>query len=96
MVDLTHPPKSPTLVPPRKSVELEDPGARDLGTYFHFTSFHMEDVTRQLLTVVLETSEAEEDVFSDAREARNSHSGTNSPIPTTRVEKVTSPLSLPP
>ena len=31
MADLSHPPKSPTLVPPRKSVELEDPGAHDLG-----------------------------------------------------------------
>ena len=27
-----NPPKSPTLIVPRKSVELEDPGARDLGT----------------------------------------------------------------
>lgn len=26
-----QPPKSPTLLPPRKSVELEDPGARGLG-----------------------------------------------------------------
>ena len=31
MADLSHPPKSPTLIPPRKSVELEDPGAHDLG-----------------------------------------------------------------
>ena len=29
----TNPPKSPTLLPPRKSVELEDPGAHDLGRY---------------------------------------------------------------
>lgn len=64
MADLSHPPKSPTLVPPRKSVELEDPGAHDM-----------------------EASEAEDDVFSDAQEARNSHSGPNSPIPKTRVEK---------
>lgn len=91
MVDPIQPPKSPTLVPPRKSVELEDPGARDLGEYLRLTSFHTEDVTRQQLTVVPETSEAEEDVFSDAQEARNSHSGPSSPIPTTRVEKVTSP-----
>jgi len=27
-----QPPKSPTLVPPRKSVELEDPGAHDLDS----------------------------------------------------------------
>lgn len=32
MADISHPPKSPTLLPPRKSVELEDPGAHDLGT----------------------------------------------------------------
>lgn len=29
-----EPPKSPTLLPPRKSVELEDPGAHDLGVTF--------------------------------------------------------------
>ena len=28
-----NPPKSPTLIPPRKSVELEDPGAHELGTF---------------------------------------------------------------
>ncbi len=32
MTDASDPPKSPTLLPPRKSVELEDPGAHDLGT----------------------------------------------------------------
>lgn len=31
MADFPGPPKSPTLQPPRKSVELEDPGAHDLG-----------------------------------------------------------------
>jgi hypothetical protein len=31
MADYSDPPKSPTLLPPRKSVELEDPGAHDLG-----------------------------------------------------------------
>ncbi|KAL2042062.1 hypothetical protein N7G274_005250 [Stereocaulon virgatum] len=30
MIDTSNPPKSPTLLPPRKSVELEDPGAHDL------------------------------------------------------------------
>ncbi|KAL9132236.1 MAG: hypothetical protein Q9217_000040 [Psora testacea] len=35
-----------------------------------------------------ETSEAEEDVFSDAQEGRDSNSRTSSPIPTTRVEKI--------
>ena len=31
MADYSNPPKSPTLLPPRKSVELEDPGAHELG-----------------------------------------------------------------
>ena len=31
MTEASEPPKSPTLLPPRKSVELEDPGAHDLG-----------------------------------------------------------------
>ena len=31
MADLSKPPKSPTLAPPRKSVELEDPGAHELS-----------------------------------------------------------------
>ena len=31
MSQLANPPKSPTLAPPRKSVELEDPGAHELG-----------------------------------------------------------------
>lgn len=35
-----------------------------------------------------ETSENEEDVFSDAPEGRGPSSGANSPIPITRVEKV--------
>lgn len=30
MADFSNPPKSPTLLPPRKSVELEDPGAHEL------------------------------------------------------------------
>ena len=28
---MPQPPKSPTLLPPRKSVELEDPGAHELS-----------------------------------------------------------------
>lgn len=31
MADHADPPKSPTLLPPRKHVELEDPGAHELG-----------------------------------------------------------------
>ena len=38
--------------------------------------------------MVLEASEAEDDVFSDAQEARISNSGRSSPLPTTKVEKV--------
>ncbi|KAI9817234.1 MAG: hypothetical protein M1827_001347 [Pycnora praestabilis] len=61
-------PPSPTLsgnlAPPRKSVEIEDPGAHDL-----------------------ETSENEDDHFSDASEGQLP-SGKQSPIPKTRVERV--------
>lgn len=56
------------LEPPRKSVELQDPGARDL-----------------------ESSEGEEEYFSDASEGRRKMSRPAtpaSPIPRTRVEKV--------
>ncbi|KAL8940899.1 MAG: hypothetical protein Q9216_002560 [Gyalolechia sp. 2 TL-2023] len=56
-----------TLVPPRKSVELEDPGAHELSS---------------------EASDNEEEVFSDAQEGPKQSTGNNSPIPTTRVEKV--------
>ena len=36
----------------------------------------------------IEASENEDDVFADAQEGRISSSGGDSPIPTTRVEKV--------
>lgn len=36
----------------------------------------------------IETSENEDDVFADASEGQGSNSVPNSPIPTTRVEKV--------
>ncbi|KAL8781685.1 MAG: hypothetical protein Q9213_005902 [Squamulea squamosa] len=64
MADSSHHPHGDTLAPPRKSVELEDPGAHELS------------------------SDNEEDVFSDAQEDTKVTSGRNSPIPTTRVEKV--------
>ncbi|KAL8667333.1 MAG: hypothetical protein Q9168_007297 [Polycauliona sp. 1 TL-2023] len=64
MADGSPQPHSDTLAPPRKSVELEDPGAHELS------------------------SDNEEDVFSDAQEDAKVNSGKNSPIPTTRVEKV--------
>ena len=41
--------------------------------------------------MILEASEAEDDVFSDAQEARNSNSGRSSPLPMTKVDKVNSP-----
>ena len=41
MTDASNPPKSPTLLPPRKSVELEDPGAHDLGVLW---SYYLADV----------------------------------------------------
>lgn len=43
-----------------------------------------------LLTACLETSENDDDVFADASEGQGPNSGPESPIPTTRVEKVTS------
>ena len=52
MADLSHPPRSPTLVPPRKSVELEDSGAHDLGTYWRLSAFYTEVSTTQVLTAV--------------------------------------------
>ncbi|KAI9719278.1 MAG: hypothetical protein M1812_003608 [Candelaria pacifica] len=55
------------LEPPKKSVEIEDPGAHELA------------------------SENEEDHFSDASEGRQATArgtGSGSPIPTTRVERV--------
>jgi hypothetical protein len=54
-----EPPKSPTLLPPRRSTEIEDPGAHEL-----------------------ESSNDEEDVFTDAQD------NMLSPVPVTRVEKV--------
>ena len=38
--------------------------------------------------MLLEASEAEDDVFSDAQEARNSNSGRSSPSPRSKVKKV--------
>ncbi|MCJ1353030.1 MAG: hypothetical protein MMC33_003014 [Icmadophila ericetorum] len=60
-----QPPKSPVLLPPGKSVELEDPGAHEL-----------------------DSSNEDEDVFTDAQGDPQTSSRPHSPIPTTRVEKV--------
>lgn len=80
--------RSATLEPPRKSIELEDPGAHELGKeriYLIFPPKHSDgyaDVRSP------EASETEEDVFSDAQEGHGSNSDANSPIPITRVERV--------
>ncbi|KAK3173739.1 hypothetical protein OEA41_007071 [Lepraria neglecta] len=87
MTDASNPPKSPTLLPPRKSVELEDPGAHDLGVLW---SYYLADVAELQLIYLAEASasETEDDVFADAPEGQGSHSRPSSPIPITRVEKV--------
>lgn len=43
---MAHEPSSPTsatLQPPQKSVELEDPGAHELGAYHYRTPLEMTD-----------------------------------------------------
>lgn len=86
MVDLQASSTIASLRPPRKSIELEDPGAHYLGTsllvYIHLFFYC------KALIFSSDASETEEEVFSDAREGHGSSSGANSPIPTTRVEKV--------
>ncbi len=89
MVDIPRPPKSPTLQPPRKSVELEDPGAHELGR-------SERNVGTRLVNCMLihfyEGSDNDEDVFADAQEGQKisseANSGPHSPVPITRVEKV--------
>lgn len=89
---MVNPPASSpggTLHPPRKSIELEDSGAHDLGMRFVLHSpCSSTCFPCTALNFQLDTSENEEDIFSDAHEGRRSSSGANSPIPTTRVEKV--------
>ena len=63
----TQPPRSPTLLPPRKSVELEDPGAHDLGEHQNKQPFSNQTATN----VTVESSADEDDVFSDAQDGRN-------------------------
>ena len=93
MTDASNPPKSPTLLPPRKSVELEDPGAHNLGVLW---SYYLADVAELQLIYLVEASasETEDDVFADAPEGQRSHSRPSSPIPITRVEKVSTPAVL--
>ena len=80
-----QPPKSPVLLPPGKSVELEDPGAHELGKCEHLTTrgLHL-----TFLTKWLDSSNEDEDVFTDAQGDPQTSSRPHSPIPTTRVEKV--------
>ncbi len=87
MADLPSSTASAMLQPPRKSIELEDPGAHSLGTIPSRSSF-LESSPCTVLIHNSDTSENEEDIFSDAREGHGSSSGANSPIPITRVEKV--------
>ena len=95
MADFSNPPRSPTLLPPRKSVELEDPGAHELGPS-QCRSYAINDSILTKLTSKVEasTSENEDDVFADASEGQGSHSRPSSPIPITRVEKVSTPNML--
>ena len=95
MADFSNPPKSPTLLPPRKSVELEDPGAHELGpSLCHPYAINASSLTKLTLKVEASASENEDDVFADASEGQDSHSRPSSPIPTTRVEKVSTPNIL--
>lgn len=94
----SHPnlPKSPTLEPPRKSVELEDPGAHELlgGYPLPKASCYAMMPACVLLTSPLDTSQNDDDVFADASEGQGSNPASSSPIPTTRVEKVSELVSL--
>lgn len=98
MSNRPNPPKSPTLEPPRKSVELEDPGAHELlgGSPLPKTSCYAMMPGYILLTSPLDTSENDDDVFADASEGQRSNPASSSPIPTTRVEKVSGSMVLVP
>jgi hypothetical protein len=79
------------LAPPRKSVEMEDPGAKELGTSCsHIYSFPW---------LTAGTADSDNEHFSDASEGRVQEKGLDkgleqsraeatSPIPITRVERV--------
>ena len=82
-------PSSPYLEPPRKSVELEDPGARDSGEH----QVYHRPVVDSGADILATATNSDDDHFSDASEGQphpQSHppSGRASPIPLTRVEKV--------
>lgn len=67
------------LAPPRKSVELEDPGAKELGMY--------DSVNRPTSNNNV-PSDSSDEHFSDASEGRPTRNEATSPIPITRVERV--------
>ena len=91
-------PSSATLQPPRKSVEIEDPGAHELGVSSVHSYVKVFHYSTRALICRLETSETEEDVFSDANEGAHPRvenlpsTPGGSPIPKTVIEKV-DPLS---
>lgn len=85
MMDASALENSAKLQPPRKSIELEDSGAHDLGVYY---KAFLCDSYGKVLINAQESSENEEDVFSDAQEGHRFSSEANSPIPKTPVEKV--------
>lgn len=82
--------RADTLEPPRKSVELQDSGAHDLGMLTHLLSLPLLPLT------MIETS-GEDEPFSDALEGQRTSnsrppsplsSRNVSPVPRTRVQRV--------
>lgn len=73
------------LTPPRKSVELEDPGAHELGKSNTLTVWQFPNESNHY---TIESSEGESDAFQDASEGQKTGSGPASPVPIMRVEKV--------
>lgn len=78
------------LAPPSKNHELEDPGAHELGGHSN-SRYSLSNAN-----ACQEQNEDDSDVFADAQEGQQtSTSGSSSPIPVTRVEKVPLPFSNP-
>lgn len=93
MSDRPSHPSSTHLEPPRKSVELEDPGAQESGIHTTPAACHPSMVYEQRTHGIYVASGSEDDHFSDASEGRprspsQGASGRTSPVPRTRVEKV--------
>jgi hypothetical protein len=68
------------LAPPRKSVELQDPGAKELGVY-------TPPCANPLSNCYIDEASCDEH-FSDASEGQVNRNEATSPIPITRVERV--------